>query len=149
MNPEDPLRAAPLTILLIEDNPTDVLVISQILNSCGLGGDIRLAVDGEIALDLWKKIEAEQYAGKAGRCLVVLDLNLPKVSGHEILAHIRASPSGAAVPVLVVTSSSSHRDLAAIQALNASAYFRKPTDLDTFMELGNLIASILSASEKR
>jgi CheY-like chemotaxis protein len=149
MNPEDPVRVSPLTVLLIEDNPTDALVISQILTNCGLGGDIQLAIDGEAALDLWKKIEAEKCPGQPPcGCLVVLDLNLPKISGHEILARIRASPGGAAVPVVVVTSSSSAHDLAAIQALKASAYFRKPTDLYAFLELGNIIAKVLSAPEK-
>jgi CheY-like chemotaxis protein len=148
MNPENPVRAAPLTVLLIEDNPTDILVITRILNNCGLGGDIRLAIDGEAALDLWKEIEAEESHPPARDCLIVLDLNLPKISGHEILACIRSSPAGAAAPVVVVTSSSSDHDLAAIQALKASAYFRKPTDLNAFLELGNTIAPVLPGPEK-
>jgi CheY-like chemotaxis protein len=144
MDQPDPVRATVLTVLLIEDNPTDALVINQILKNCGLGEDVRLAVDGEAALDLWKKIEAEESP-----CIVVLDLNLPKISGHEILAHIRASPHGQSVPVVVVTSSNSAHDLATIQALNASAYFCKPTDLYAFMELGNIIAPLAAGPEKR
>jgi CheY-like chemotaxis protein len=138
----------PIPVLLIEDNPTDVFVITQVLKQSGLEEGLQVASDGAQAMDLWQSIQAQNEANHNAHeicpTLVLLDLNIPKVSGREILAHIRSSPHCGSVPVVVVTSSDSPEDLAAIRALNASAYFRKPIDLSDFMELGRLIAQTLA-----
>jgi CheY-like chemotaxis protein len=142
----------PIPVLLIEDNPTDVYVIKQVLKQSGLEQGLQVATDGAQAMDLWQSIQAQHETQNGTQndahqmcpTLVLLDLNIPKVSGREILARIRSSPHCGSVPVVVVTSSDSPEDLAAIRALNASAYFRKPIDLSDFMELGKIIAQTLA-----
>jgi len=132
----------PVPVLLIEDNPTDIFVITQVLKEFGLEAGLQVATDGATGLDLWQASHASP-CGADCPGIVLLDLNIPKVSGREVLARIRSSPRCGDVPVVIVTSSNSPEDLAAIGALNASAYFRKPTDLSAFMELGNIIARLL------
>ena len=136
----------PRNVLLVEDNPTDIFVITQILKQYALDEGLQVATDGAKALELWELMETcDLDASTEESCpgIVLLDLNIPKISGREILARIRSSDRFASVPVVVVTSSDSPDDLATIHALKASAYFRKPTDLFAFMELGTIIARLL------
>jgi CheY-like chemotaxis protein len=135
-------RSQPLTVWLIEDNPTDVFVMKEALKQSGLEHTVQVAPDGEAALSLLRGIENEENT--VPPALVLLDLNLPKTSGTDVLAAIRTDARCARVPVIIVTSSDSPDDLRAIQALNATAYFRKPTELSAFMKLSDVIRQVLS-----
>jgi two-component system, chemotaxis family, response regulator Rcp1 len=132
--------SAPLTIWLIEDNPADAFVMTEALKSSGLSFQLRSVVDGEAALDLLRGVEEGEQVLPA---LVLLDLNLPKTSGIEVLSHIRGAARCSRVPIIVVTSSEAPADLGAIRELSATAYFRKPTDLDAFMKLSDVIRDVL------
>ncbi len=127
--------------MLVEDNRNDVYIIQEILKRSGLDAHLQVSSDGDQALKLWDTIENDAEAPCPQ--LVLLDLNLPKASGVEILARIRRGKRCAAIPVVIVTSSKSPLDLAATQALGASAYFQKTADLTEFMELGRVILELL------
>lgn len=124
-------------ILLVEDNHADVVIIREALKQSGIAFDLRVAGDGESAME-----EIERNPPD----LMLLDLNLPKISGLEILERVRRDGPLQRLAVIVVTSSDSPRDLAAIEALGADAYFRKPTALAEYMKLGAVIRRMLARS---
>jgi CheY-like chemotaxis protein len=127
--------------LLVEDNPTDAFVIKGVLKECGLEYQLHVAADGETALAFLRDLEGDARA--ACPALVLLDLNLPKISGLQVLSLIRKGQRCNKMPVVIVTSSDSAIDRAATRALGATAYFRKPSDLDGFSELCNVIRRVL------
>jgi CheY-like chemotaxis protein len=119
-----------------------VFVIREALDRCGFPIDLRIATDGEAGLHMLEAAER----GEDGPlpALILLDLNLPKMSGLEILAALRASSRLASTRVVVVTSSESSSDLAAIRKLGVTRYFRKPGDLDQFMRLSTVVCEALN-----
>lgn len=119
---------------MVDDNQTDVLIIEEVLKNCGCALEIRVVTDGEAAL---RALEQSRPA------LILLDLNLPRLSGLEVLAEIRRRESLATVPVVIVTSSNSAGDVRAAQQLAAAAYFRKPANLTEFMTLADIVRTIL------
>jgi CheY-like chemotaxis protein len=133
-------------ILLVEDNPTDVFVIRQVVKECGLECELQVAIDGESAIELLRKVEAD--INVTCPALVLLDLNLPKLSGVDVLKLVRQGKRCSQVPIVIVTSSDSTGDMAAIQAGGATAYFRKPSDLTRFMDLGKLIGQVLGEQNR-
>ena len=133
-------------VLLVEDNPTDVFVIKEVLESCGVKLDLRIAKDGQEALQYLQELDRDENA----RCpaLVLLDLNVPRVAGIEVLRKLRNVPRCKRTPVVIVTSSVAGSDRIAAQELGAEAYFQKPTELTAYMELGPLVERILKRTEK-
>jgi CheY-like chemotaxis protein len=136
---EEQETAAESTILLIEDNETDVFVIKEVLRQSGRNFRVEVAPDGPDALAYLRNAE------QASRCpaLILLDLNLPKMTGMEILKMVRASSICGRIPVIVVSSSGSRADREESSSLGADAYFRKPTGLDQYMKLADVIESLL------
>jgi CheY-like chemotaxis protein len=126
------------TILLVEDNRSDIFIITEILKQSGLAAGLHVVMDGADALSYWND------ESKPCVDLLLLDLNIPKITGLEVLAQIRAGQRCPGVPVIVVTSSKSAEDIAALRALDASAYFQKPNDLAAFMRLGKVVQEILT-----
>ncbi|HEY6392126.1 MAG TPA: response regulator, partial [Bryobacteraceae bacterium] len=92
---EPAAQSRPPLILLVEDNPTDVFVIRGVLQECGIECQLQVAADGETALAFLRGLEADADADAHAACpaLVLLDLNLPKISGIEVLAPIRQGPA--------------------------------------------------------
>ncbi|MBL8216455.1 MAG: PAS domain S-box protein [Bryobacterales bacterium] len=127
-------------ILLAEDNPADVLLVRSALQRRNIDCDLHVVSDGAEALDYIAAIEQGSAPLPA---LLLLDLNLPKHTGSEVLAHLRQSPACSAVPVVIMTSSSSPRDQELVTQLGIARYFRKPTDLNQFMEIGDIVAALL------
>jgi CheY-like chemotaxis protein len=133
-------------VLLVEDNPTDVFVIKEALDQSGLNLDLRIAINGEEALRYLEELsESENPLCPA---LVLLDLNLPKVGGIEVLRHLRSTSPCSRTPVIVVTSSTAEADRAAVRRLGAEAYFQKPTSLAAYMELAEVVKRILRSAEE-
>lgn len=128
-------------VLLIEDNPGDVLLIEEALRESGIDCDLTVVGDGEEAMGLFRTIDADP--NRPSPNLVLLDLNLPKRSGHEILGGIRRSTRCPTIPVIVVTSSQAESDIAKASRLGIAAYFRKPASLAEFMKLGALVRNWL------
>jgi CheY-like chemotaxis protein len=139
-----PSKSVPGTVLLVEDNPTDLYVLRMVLERCELGLDLHIARDGEHALRYLEDVAQQKSACPT---LVLLDLNVPKVSGIEVLRRLRHASPCNRVPVIVVTSSGETADRAETQRLGANAFFQKPVDLAAYMQLVPLLKSVLEHSE--
>jgi len=126
---------------LVEDSEGDVFLVRRALQKHGLKHDLIVARNGEEALRLLDQAEKGPAADVPQ--MVLLDLNLPKVSGGQILSHIRGRQALAGLPVIVLTSSDSVADRDSALALGANVYFRKSTDLQSFMELGEVVKKLL------
>jgi CheY-like chemotaxis protein len=131
-------------VIIVEDNPGDAFIMEEALREHSVDCAVTILSTGE---------EAEIFVAELERDLttscpdvVLLDLNLPKRSGHSVLARIRASSRCASIPVVIVSSSEAATDLAENRRLGATAYFRKSTRLDEFMKLGSLVKSLLRRS---
>jgi CheY-like chemotaxis protein len=136
----------PRTVLLVEDNPTDVFVIKEAIQRSGLDLNLHVARNGQEALRYLQDLARSEKPSCPA--LVLLDLNLPKVGGIEVLRHLRSSSLCSRTPVIVVTSSPAEADRAAVRRLGAEAYFLKPTSLAAYMELGELVKRILRAADE-
>lgn len=127
---------------MVEDSATDSFVIAEVLSHCNIPFDLTLLTDGDAALVLLQRAESGDLPSPPD--LVLLDLNLPKIPGIQVLAALRKSQSCGKVPVVVVTSSDSAGDLQAIAELGVTSYFRKPHSLDAFMSLSEVIKAALA-----
>jgi len=128
-------------IVIAEDNAPDVFLIREALQWDGMPYRVDAMEDGEQVLQFIDRLEADLEA--ACPDLFVIDLNLPKRSGVEILSRIRASSRCAVVPAVVISSSDAPRDREVAKALGAELYFRKPAELKEFMTIGGHIHAVL------
>jgi two-component system, chemotaxis family, response regulator Rcp1 len=126
-----------MRILLVEDNPADVYLIEEALRTHGVEYELNWLRDGEQALAL---LSGSEFVSPD---LVLLDLNLPRVDGKEVLARIRRMPELATVPVAIMTSSDSPQDRREMAELGASCYIKKPPTLDEFLEVGGVVKTLL------
>lgn len=126
--------AKPTRILLAEDNPEDVELILAALIGANLADDVAVVHDGQEALDYL--FRHDQYAQRSGEnpAVVLLDLKMPKLDGHEVLRAIRAAPTLRTVPVVILTSSCDEREVFQSYELGANAYVVKPQDFQAFRE---------------
>ena len=120
-------------IVVAEDNPADVRLIREALEEYRIKGSLVVFTDGEKAIQYLDAIDAQ-----LGRVpdLVIIDLNLPKKSGHEVLERMRRSVRLDHTPAIVLTSSYTREDRAEAVRLGASVYIRKPTHLQDFIDVG-------------
>jgi CheY-like chemotaxis protein len=128
-------------ILLAEDNEGDIFLVRRALDKHIGPYQLLLAKDGEEALRVLECADADESAVSPD--FVILDLNLPRHSGIEILKRLRNFPKYAAAPVIIFTSSDSPQDKVEAFRLGANRYFQKPTDLAGFMKLGEMVKEIL------
>ena len=129
-----------MNLLLVEDNLPDVLLVREAIRNEQLPLEIFTAPDGEKAIDFVSKAERDPNAPCPD--VLLLDLNLPKVDGFEVLRRIRASSRCKDIPVLVVTSSDSPDDRRQAASLGAG-YFRKPITYDEFAKIGPVLRRFL------
>lgn len=122
----------PLRILLVEDSPSDVRLIREALKEAKVPVQIAVARDGVDAIEHLKQSETGHTVRPD---MVLLDLNLPRKNGKEVLAEIKASPGLKQIPVLVMTSSRSEEDVAEVYELNANCYITKPGDLHEYVHV--------------
>ena len=127
-------------ILVAEDNDGDIFLIRRALDLHIGPYDLLLAKDGEEAM----RVLELANAGECAPDFAVLDLNLPRRTGIQVLERLRNIPKCAAAPVIIFTSSDSPQDKAEAMRLGANLYFKKPTDLAGFMKLGEAVRDILS-----
>ncbi|MGI8960567.1 MAG: response regulator [Bryobacteraceae bacterium] len=122
----------PLRILLVEDSPSDVRLIKEALKQTPLEVQITLARDGVEAMEYLHKSEV----GLANRPdMILLDLNLPRKNGSEVLAEVKAAPHLKQIPVLVMTSSRADEDIKQAYSLNANCYITKPANLQDYVDV--------------
>lgn len=120
-------------ILLVEDNPADMRLLKEAFVESGALHELVMAYDGDEALAF---LEFEKSHGEARRIdLIVLDVNLPKRNGHEVLQAIKSDPVLTRIPVLMLSSSDSPTDVRTAYDLHANAYLRKPTELTHYFGL--------------
>jgi chemotaxis family two-component system response regulator Rcp1 len=117
-------------LLLVEDNPGDVRLLREALTERGMVVQVQVVHDGEEALQLLRR--AGSYATAPRPNLILLDLNLPKKSGHEVLAEVKSDPQLQLIPVVVLTSSSRPDDITKSYALGANVYLQKPLEVEEF-----------------
>lgn len=126
-------------ILFVEDNPADVRLFRQALRDTGARHQITVVDDGEDAADLL--FQRGQYAGARRPDLILLDLNLPKKSGLEVLREIKIHPHLKRIPVIILTSSASHSDINTAYEMGANMYLLKPSNLDEVEQLMDIVAT--------
>ena len=125
--------ARPIQILLVEDSPGDVRLTEEILREAKVANDLHVVEDGEQAMEF---VGGRGSHGGAPRPdLILLDLNLPRKDGREVLAELKADPELRPIPVIVLTTSSADRDVLRSYDLNANCYITKPIDLDDFISV--------------
>jgi len=128
-------------ILLAEDNPADVQLVREALEDRAVACNLHVVADGEQAIAFLENIDRNSALDCPS--LLLLDLHLPKRNGDEILRCLRASERCGQTAVVILTSSDSPRDLENAQRHAALSYFRKPTSLEQFLTLGDIVKEII------
>ena len=130
-----------LHILLVEDNIGDIMLVRYALEEHFIPHELHIIKDGAEAVAFLTRM------GQPGQppCpeLILLDLNLPKITGHDILRELRKHPECAATPIIVVTSSDAPKDRARIAEFGIARYFRKPSSFDAFLQLGAVVREVV------
>jgi chemotaxis family two-component system response regulator Rcp1 len=132
----DPTPSA-IEILLVEDNPADVRLTQEALRDSKVANNLHTAGDGLEALRFLRR--EEEYEDAPRPDLILLDLNLPLMSGREVLEQVKDDEDLRRIPIVVLTTSEAEQDIARSYDLHANAYVRKPVDFDQFTEVVRLI----------
>jgi len=125
------IRNKAIEVLLVEDNPGDVRLTKEALKEGRLLNNVNVVGDGIEALSFLRR--QDKYEQVVQPDLILLDLNLPKKDGREVLAEIKADPNLRRIPVVILTTSSAEEDILKTYDLHANCYVTKPVDLDRFM----------------
>ena len=128
-------------VLLVEDNPADANLVEEALAEAELDCELFIMRDGAQAIEFFERLDSgssEEFPH-----LVLLDLNLPKISGDAVLERVRLSPRYGTAKVFIISSSDAPMDRERTMKLGASGYFRKPSNLAQFMELGPKVRAML------
>jgi chemotaxis family two-component system response regulator Rcp1 len=120
-----------IQILLVEDNPGDVRLTREALRGAKVANELHVVDDGEEALDFLRRRGRHGDAPRPD--IVLLDLNLPRVDGVEVLADIKSDPELAKIPIIVLTSSSAEADIQRAYELHANCFISKPVDFTEFI----------------
>ena len=121
-----------MNILLIEDNPGDVRLAQEAFKEGRLAVNLDVAMDGLKAIDYLRKVPPFQEATTPD--LILLDLNLPKKDGREILSELKSDPAFHCIPILILTTSTAEQDVMNSYNLHVNSYINKPVDFDKFFE---------------
>jgi CheY-like chemotaxis protein len=135
------MRSEKPNVLLVEDNPADINLVEEALEEARLDCRLHVMRDGMRAIEFLERLDAEPDHPPPD--VVLLDLNLPKINGEEVLKRVRMSPKCVDVKVLIISSSNVPADRERMMSLGASDYFRKPSDLAQFMLLGAKVRTMI------
>jgi len=127
----DTISGRPIEILLVEDNPGDVRLTFEAFKEAKLRNHLHVAQDGQDALDFLRR--RGKHADASRPDLILLDLNLPRKDGREVLGEIKADPELRQIPVIVLTVSRAEEDILKSYNLNANCYVSKPLELEQFL----------------
>lgn len=125
------MLAQPIEILLVEDNPGDVRLTREALRDAKVRNNLHVVSDGEEAVAFLRRAAPHAAVPR----LILLDLNLPRKDGREVLEEIKGDPDLRRIPVVIVTSSEAEADILRSYDLHANCYITKPVDLDGFMSV--------------
>ena len=123
----------PVEILLVEDNKGDVGLIEEVFEEAKIKNILHVAEDGEEAM-LYLHAEGK-FSGSQRPDIILLDLNLPKKDGREVLREIKEDCNLKSIPVIILTTSNAEKDILGVYGLHANAYVTKPLDFDQFMKV--------------
>ncbi len=123
----------PIDILLVEDNPGDARLAKEALKESKIHNNLYIVLDGEEALQFLRK-EGE-FSGAVTPDLILLDLNLPKIDGREVLDTVKRDENLKMIPVVILTTSRAEEDIIKSYKLHANCFISKPLDLDQFMKV--------------
>ena len=126
-------RLEPIVILLVEDNPADARLTAEGLKRAKVLNRLHVVEDGVAALDFLYRRPPHQNAPRPD--LILLDLNLPKMDGRQVLVEIKHDPALAHIPVVILTTSEADRDVLAAYEMHASCYVVKPVGLNEFVTI--------------
>lgn len=124
---------APVNLLLVEDNPGDIRIAEEAFRQCSRSIALHVVRDGEAAMDFLHQRGA--YARSPNVNMILLDLNLPKKDGREVLAEIKADPLLRRIPVAILTTSSAEEDIQRSYDQHANCYLTKPVSFEKFVSL--------------
>jgi chemotaxis family two-component system response regulator Rcp1 len=130
-------EARAIDVLLVEDDPDDVYLTREALASTKLRVNLHVAEDGIEAMQFLRREEG--FASSVRPNLILLDLNLPRMDGREVLAEVKSDPYLVDIPVVILTTSKAEEDIARSYRQHANCYISKPVDLDKFRTVVNLI----------
>jgi two-component system, chemotaxis family, response regulator Rcp1 len=123
----------PVEILLVEDNPGDVRLTVEALKGSKVSNNLSIVRDGAAAMDFLH--QEDMYADAKRPDVILLDLNLPKKDGREVLAEIKADENLKTIPVVIMTTSEAEQDILNTYKLYANCYITKPVNLDQFIQV--------------
>lgn len=129
-------------ILIVEDSSADALLIRHAIKAANLDVDFHIVKDGEQAILFFDQADVDNAT--LYPTLVILDINLPRKQGGEVLRHMRKSPKCGKALVIAVSTSDSTQDRETMKELGANGYFHKPSKYADFMKLGDMIKDVLS-----
>jgi CheY-like chemotaxis protein len=129
----DDAGAEMVDVLLVEDDPGDALIVREAFEHYKIRNVLHVVTDGEQALRFVRR--AGEFADAPRPGLIMLDLNLPRVSGMEVLAELKADPELRVIPVVILTTSRAEEDVLGSYSLHANAYVSKPVELAAFMDV--------------
>ncbi len=132
-------------VLLVEDNAGDSLLIQEAFQDTGADFYLSLARDGEVALAMLHGASLNPPNSRPD--LILLDLNMPKTTGHDLLREVKSSDLTRRIPIFVLTSSRRERDVSTALDLHCNAYFRKPVNYNGYVQLVRLITEFWQSSE--
>ena len=133
MHEKTGINAKPVEVLLVEDNPGDVRLTREALKDGKVWSNLNVVEDGEAALAFLRQEGA--YANAPRPDLILLDLNMPKKDGREVLSIIKADENLKQIPVVILTTSDSEEDILRSYNLNANCYITKPVDFEQFIKV--------------
>ena len=125
----------------MEDNKADVFLLREAIRSAKIHAQLHIVNDGDKAIEFIERAEADESVARPA--MILLDLNLPRKSGMEVLRHVRNSRRCADALVIIVTSSDSENDRLETARLGASRYFRKPSSYEAFIRIGEIVRDML------
>jgi chemotaxis family two-component system response regulator Rcp1 len=126
-------QSKPIEILLVEDSPSDAALTIEALKAGKIANRLSHVEDGVDAMDFLRR--RGKYADAERPDLIMLDLNLPRMDGRDVLAEIKNDPDLKIIPIIVLTTSRSDKDILKSYQLNANCYITKPVDFDHFIEV--------------
>ena len=126
-------KTRPVNVLLIEDNPGDVRLTQEAFKEGNMSVNLSVVMDGVEATDFLKK--TGKYTEAVTPDLILLDLNLPKKDGREVLAEVKTDPDLMRIPVVILTTSNAEQDISRSYNLHANCYINKPVDFDKFFDV--------------
>lgn len=137
MNANTGMTAKPIEVLLVEDNPGDVRLTREALKAGKVWSNLHVVEDGEAALAFVR--QQGVYTNAPRPDIILLDLNLPKIDGREVLSNIKADTNLKRIPVVILTTSQAEEDILKAYNLNANCYITKPVDFDQFLKVVRVV----------